>query len=254
MVTKCDNLIYTPVNALMFRITGNTDCLKPIMKNGVITKLEGPEKLSITLGLTIEIKRIKYKINIIEKLGQTFNNNLRYNILMAKRTKSSTFLMPMLPGNKQLYFWNKLFVNCFIGTNEHEGCIEVLYRWSSDLKYIKFEKILSELKFFKRRYDPSPNFVMFVFDIPKGYKREFRAFKMGKYSRFSNEYKLDILDFHNAEIESELGQILFKSKERRRLLEEKLNAVLPEGSELLSIINLEEETFNPDIYKLKKLL
>ena len=104
------------------------------------------------------------------------------------------------------------------------------------------------------RYDPSPNFVMFVFDIPKGYKREFRAFKMGKYSRFSNEYKLDILDFHNAEIESELGQILFKSKERKRLLEEKLNAVLPEDSELLSIINLEEELFNPEIYKLKKLL
>ena len=52
----------------------------------------------------------------------------------------------------------------------------------------------------------------------------------------------------------QLGQILFKSKERKRLLEKKLDAILPEDSELLSIINLEEETFNPEIYKLKKLL
>ena len=252
MVIECDNLIYTPVNALMFRVGGNTECLKPVVKNGIITALEGPKDLCIDLGLTVKIKRVKYKINIIEKVK--IKNKLRYNISMAKRTKASTFMMPMLPGNKQLYFWNKLFVNCFIATEEDDECLALLYRWSSDLKYIKFEKILSEFNFFKRRYDPSPNYVMFVFHIPKGYRREYRAFKMGKYSRFSKEYKLDILDFHNADVQDELGQILFKSTERRRLLEEKLDAQLPEDSELLSIINIEEETFNPEIYKLKKLL
>jgi len=38
------------------------------------------------------------------------------------------------------------------------------------------------------------------------------------------------------------------------LLEKRLNADLPEESELLSIINVEKETYDPEIYKLKKLL
>ena len=95
---------------------------------------------------------------------------------------------------------------------------------------------------------------MFVFDIPKGFEREYRAFILGKYSKFSRDYKLDILDFHNLDIENEIGQILFKSDKRRELLEKRLNADLPKESELLSIIDIEAETYNPDIYKLKKLL
>jgi hypothetical protein len=95
---------------------------------------------------------------------------------------------------------------------------------------------------------------MFVFNIPKGYKREYRAFMLGKYSKFTRDYKLDILDFHHADIEDEMGQIIFKSDKRRKLLEKRLNADLPEESELLSIINVEKETYDPEIYKLKKLL
>ena len=173
---------------------------------------------------------------------------------MAKRTKSSTFVMPMLPGTRKLYFWSTFFVNCFIATPEDKDCIALLFRWSADTRYIKFEKILKEVKYFKRRYDPSPNYVMFVFDIPKGFRREYRAFMLGKYSKFTREYKLDILDFHNADINDEVGQIIFKSDKRRELLEKRLNADLPEESELLSIIDIEAETYNPDIYKLKKLL
>ena len=253
MVVQCDNLIYTPVNALTFRISGNTECLKPVKKDGVIVALEGPNDLNITLGLTVPIKKTKYKINIIEQVGNPLKK-LHYDISMAKRTKSTTFIMPMLFGSRKLYFWNTFFVNCFIATPEDKDCIALLYRWSADTRYIKFEKILKEFKCFRRRYDPSPNYVMFVFDIPNGFKREYRAFMLGKYSKFSREYKLDILDFHGADINDEVGQIIFKSDKRRELLEKRLNAQLPKESELLSIIDIEAETYNPDIYKLKKLL
>ena len=253
MVVQCDNLIYTPVNALTFRITGNTECLKPVKKNGVIVALEGPNDLNITLGLTVPIKKTKYKINIIEQVRNS-NSKLVYDISIAKRTKATTFVMPMLPGTRKLYFWSTFFVNCFIATPEDKDCIALLFRWSADTRYIKFEKILKEVKYFKRRYDPSPNYVMFVFDIPKGFRREYRAFMLGKYSKFSREYKLDILDFHGADINDEVGQIIFKSDKRRELLEKRLNADLPKESELLSIIDIEAETYNPDIYKLKKLL
>ena len=162
--------------------------------------------------------------------------------------------MPMLPGQKELYFWNSLFVNAFIKTPEDNDCIALLYRWSSDPKYLKFEKALSQFKNFRRRYDPSPNYVMFVFDIPKRHIRNYKKFIEGKYSRFSKAYKVDILEFHDADIKDEIGQILFLNSKRRKALEKRLGVYLPETSELLSIIDIEKETYSPEIYKFKKLL
>jgi|TARA_R110001592_G_scaffold184971_2_gene428890 hypothetical protein len=258
MVTQCDELVYTPVNALTFKITGNTLCLKPVYNDKKhIIALKGPEDILIDLGLTVLVRKLKYKVNIIERIPNeilSISNKVEYHISMAKRTKASTFLMPMLPGTKKLYFWNKLFINCFIGTDEDNRCIALLFRWSSDLRFIKFEKLLSTFKMFRRRYDPNPHLVMFIFDIPKGYAKDYRAFTTGKYSKMSREYKIDILDFHDADIQDEIGQIIFKSSKRKDLLEEKLGAVLPEGSELLSILDIKTETYNPKIYELKKLL
>ena len=37
-------------------------------------------------------------------------------------------------------------------------------------------------------------------------------------------------------------------------MERKLDIELPEDSELLSIIDIEQETYNPEIYKFKKLI
>ena len=258
MVTQCDELVYTPVNALTFKITGNTLCLKPVYnKNKSIIALEGPDSMLINIGLTVLVRKLKYKVNIIERIPNdilSVTNKVEYHISIAKRTKSSTFLMPMLPGTRKLYFWNKLFMNCFIATDEDDKCIALLFRWSSDLRFIKFEKLLSSFKMFRRRYDPNPNLVMFIFDVPKGYERDYRAFILGKYSKLSREYKIDILDFHNADIQDEVGQILFKSNKRKELLETKLGAELPEDSELLSILDVKAETYNPKVYELKKLL
>ena len=105
MAIKCKELVYTPINALSFRVTGGVKTLTAHEVNGQIQSLEGPKGLNISLGLTLEIKNIKYKVNIIEKAfaGKT----TYYKVSMAKRSKSSTFVMPMLSGNKSLYFWEK---------------------------------------------------------------------------------------------------------------------------------------------------
>ena len=61
---------------------------------------------------------------------------------MFKRTKSSTFILPMLGGNRKLFLWNKLFVNAHLdGKN-----ITLVYRNSND---ILFEKFVDALKTFK---------------------------------------------------------------------------------------------------------
>tara|TARA_R110002012_G_scaffold92174_2_gene223972 strand:- start:4573 stop:5331 length:759 start_codon:yes stop_codon:yes gene_type:complete len=252
MAVKCTELLYTPINALSFRITGGTHLLTTNKKNNIITSIDDSEGRLISLGTTIEIKKIKYKVNIIEEI--IVNTTKYYKLSTAKKTKASVFIAPMLPGNKNLYFWNKLFVNCFIQTSEDKNCIALLYRWSSNPLYIKFEKALSKFKNFRRRYDPSPNYVMFVFDVPQRHIRNYKKFVAGKYSEFSKAYKIDILEFHDADIEDEIGQIIFRSDRRRKAMEKRLGTHLPENSELLSIINIEDETYNPEIYKLKKLI
>ena len=254
MAVKCKELIYTPVNALTFRISGCTETLIPIKEKGIITTLKSsdPKGIQFNKGLTLEINKRKYKIGVIEE--KIVGKNTYYDVSIAKRTKSSIFVMPMLTGNRNLFFWNRLFVNCFISTGEDENCIALLYRWSSDPLYVKFEKALSKFRTFKRRYDPSPNYVMFVFDVPKKYKKDYKLFLSGGYSKFSKSYKLKILEFHNLDIYSEAGQILFKHKNRKKALETKLGCKLPKDSELLSIITESNETYNTETYKFKKLI
>jgi hypothetical protein len=252
MAVKCKELVYTPLNALTFRITGGTKSLTPHKIDGVIYSLEGPDGIILSVDNTTEIKKIKYKVNFIERtiVGKT----IYYDVHMAKRTKSSIFIMPMLGGNKKLFFWDRLFVNAFIETPEEEDCIALLYRWSSDPLFIKFEKALSKFKSFRAKYDPNPYYVLFVFDVPKNHKRNYKLFKKGKYSKFSKTYKINILDFHDLEIDNEIGQILFQDPKRRKAMEDKLGVTLEDDSELLSIINKDEEFFNIEKYKLNKLI
>ena len=251
MAVKCKELVYTPLNALTFRITGGTKSLIPHEIDGVIYSLEGPDGIIISVNNTTEIKKIKYKVNFIEQI--IVNKTIYYDICMAKRTKSSIFILPMLGGNKNLFFWDRLFVNAFIETPEEKDCIALLYRWSSDPLFIKFEKALSKFKDFRKKYDPIPYYVLFVFNIPKNHKRNYKLFKNGKYSKLSKAYKISILDFHDLEISSEVGQILFQDPKRKKILEEKLDVILEDNSELLSIID-NDEIFNIKKYKLNKLI
>jgi len=252
MAVKCDELIYTPVDALSFRVSGNTHTLTPNIENNIIQSLEGHDGEIFTLGTTVEIKKRKYKVNIIEEFAST--RGVYYIISIAKRTKSSTFLLPMLGGHRELYFFNSLLLNCFIQTEEDKDCIALLYRWSSDPLYIKFEKALTKFRSFRRRYDPSSNCVMFVFDIPKKHIRNYNKFISGQYSKLSKSYKFTLLEFHDKDLQDTIGQILFKSEKRKNTLEEKLGEELPETSELLSIIDADKETYNSETYNFKKLI
>ena len=112
MAVKCENLIYTPIDALSFRISGDTHALTPNIENDIIQSLETSDGIMFPLGVTVEIKKKKYNVNIIEEV--IIKKKKYYIISTAKRTKSSIFILPMLGGNRHLYFWNRLLLNCFI--------------------------------------------------------------------------------------------------------------------------------------------
>ena len=246
MVVKCKQLTYTPVNALAFKITGGTKSIVPHKIDNVIQSLESDDGIIQSLGVTAEIKRFKYKINIIEE--KWYNNILTYEVSCAKRNKSSLFLLPMLGGDRHLYFWNQLFLNAFISTEKEEECIALLYRFSANPLFLKFEKALTQFKTFIRKEDPNDGFVLFVFNVPPEHKTNYIKFITGKYSEFSKLYKVNLLEFHKYDVNSLIGQVIFKSEERKKELESKLGCELEDSSELLSIIDIKNETFNPKIY------
>lgn len=246
MAVKCEQLIYSPVNALSFRITGGTKSITAHRVNGEIKSLETLGDVLFDVGAIAEINELEYNIKYIDK--KYAKGVLYYDVSMAKRTKSSTFIMPMLGGSRRLFFWTRLFLNCFIKTYDESYQIALLYRWSGDPLFLKFENALSTFKSFEKVYEPTDNTVLFSFNVPKDCKKDFTHFVKGRYSKMSDKYKLAILRFHNQGLDSEIGQILYQDPKRRAKMEERLGVTLEEDSELLSIINIEEETYKIEDY------
>jgi len=149
----------------------------------------------------------------------------------------------MLGGMRRLFFYDTLLVNCYVGTDIDKDCIVLVYTYSNSLLFNKFEKAVLRLKSFLKAYETN-EYVIFIFNIPTGYKEEYKKFINGKYSKFLLDYKLQILEFHDQEIEDTLGQILFKSEKRRTLMEKTLDANISEDSELYSIPEMKDEIFN----------
>ena len=76
----------------------------------------------------------------------------------------------------------------------------------------------------------------------------FLKFKNGKYSELSQLYKLKVLAYHNMSVEGIIGQILFKSKKRKRKLEKMIGMELPDGAEVYSVPNPKTELLNTNYY------
>ena len=245
MKVKHKDLITSIKDSRTFVISGATDTITPHYFNGEIVSLK-TENYNIVIGQKFAVGRRNYKINIITK--KIVNSTITYELSSGKLTKSSLFIFPMLDGNRNLYMFDSLFVNCFIGTEEYKNHIVLLYRFSGDSTFLKFEEALLKFRGFVKTYDPSPEYVIFIFKIPSTQEKNYNCIINGKYSKVDILYKNKILEFHNFTTEGDLAQILFKSKNRKKRLEQQLEIELPKHAELHSIMDLEAETFNPDIY------
>ena len=251
MGVKCDNLIYTPIDALTVRISGGTKSLIVHKIDDKITALEG-QNVNIPLGLISEFNKIYYKINSINKVWK--KEILYYDLVTAKRTKSSTFILPMLGGERRLFFWKKLFMNAFVGIEDKRDCIVLLYKFSTDPLFLKFEKVLKKFKCFSEKINIDPYHVLFIFDIPKEHLKNYKKLKQGKYSEISEEYKFQILEFHDLDIADQVAQVLWKSEKRRKIMERILDATIDPSYELLTAIDFNKEIYDLEIYEIKNQL
>ena len=239
-------MIFNPIAPLYFIISGGTLTITPQYKDNKIVSLAMPDNSFITAGDTVKIKGDPNKVNIITKVEE--NNAIVYHIKTAERTKSSIFILPMLSGNRYLFLYNANLINAFIGYDKVKDHIVLLYKWSMDTIFAKFDLALKKFPTYVRSFDADPQHIVYIFSIPEAHEMNFKYFKEGKYSKLEDKFKLKILDFHNMSVDSALSKILFKSEDRKKELEKKLNAEIPENSELLSIINLKDEILDLNYY------
>ena len=246
MGVKCKEIIFNPKNHLYFILSGGTPSIIPQYDKDTIVSLAMPENNFITVGDTLKIKGDPYKVNIITKVEE--NKILTYYVKVAERTKSSIFVLPMLSGDKNLFLYDSHLVNAFIGYSDSIDTLVLLYKWSEDTLFAKFNIALTKFPTFIKSFNPDSYHVVYIFDIPEKHKRNFKLFKAGKYSKLTDAYKLQVLQFHKLGADSALSKILFKSFDRKLELEEKFDCELPENSELLSIIDMKNEILNLNYY------
>ena len=108
-------IIYTPVNGRTIRMTGSiADYSRVYDEDGktITTLVSG--KLSHPIGSTVRGRtKNPYKVNFITPLYNAVNLLAGYDLSVAKATKSTIFLCPMLGGKRELFYWEKFLVNAF---------------------------------------------------------------------------------------------------------------------------------------------
>ncbi len=246
MGIKSKQVKFNPVAPLYFIISGGTSSISPQYKKDKIVSLAMPNNSFIAVGDKLKIKGEPYKINIIEKIKD--GSALVYHLKTAERTKSSIFVLPMLSGDRHLFLYDSNLINAFINYSDMKDHIVLLYRWSVDPLFSKFDLALRKFPTFVKAFDADVEHTVYIFSIPEHHLLNFKYFKEGKYSKIDDDFKLKVLEFHGMGVDSSLSKILFKAEERKKELEAKLDAEIPENSELLSIINIETETLNLDYY------
>lgn len=251
-MTTCSNLVLNPVNGRTVRLTG--DLTKCTTKGDPIETLTcdmGDCTFDITVGGQVFPRpKSPHKVNIIQR-GRTNGVHSTYELMVAKLNNTSLFALPFLGGNRKLYMWDSLFINAFIETPNHTDCIAILFRFSGESLFLKFESALCSFRNFRARIEPDPYHVLFVFDVPSGCKASYEHYVNGRYSEIDDIWKLKILEFHGFDIDGQTGKILFQSESLRRKLEERLDVVLPPDSELHDRPD-ERDIYDPEYYKVTK--
>jgi len=194
-----------------------------------------------------------YKLNHITPLYNAVNLLAGYDLSVARATKSTIFLCPMLGGRRELFYWDKLLVNAFCAIPYEDNIIALLYRFCGDAEFTRFEAALEQFRNFKYKIDTDPYHVLFVFDVPEETRTSYEHFVNGRYSEIDDIVKLKILDYHGFNMDGSTAKILFKSPSLKKELEEQLDVTIPDENELHSPPKLNEETFDPELYHTSKL-
>ena len=255
-MVRCPDLQFTPINGRTVRLTGNLSKCVTKKVQDVIIGLDcelADCSFEIKIGGTIRARpKSPYRINMITPCSGERGNIVCYDLSVDRLTDSSIFVLPFMGMNRKLMMWDTLFVNAFIGTPDDDECIAILYRYSGEPIFTKFESALCSFRNFKIRIDPDPYHVLFVFDVPEEAKSSYTAFVDGRFSEIEDDWKLRILEFHGFDFDGHTGKILFKDPGLKARIEKQLDVTLPADAELHSKPSTHLEVFDPGFYSPSK--
>jgi len=244
------NTVVSIKDPLTVSVSNTMDVEADIDGEGNILSIDIPGVSKINVGdkLTISSRKVPYRINRI--VSRDIMGLPVYDLMIASRTKASLFILPMLPGNRDTFYYDRFLLNCFVGTKDVDNVIAVLFRFSGLKTFASLEDSMKKLKSYIKTEDPTKSTVLYLFKVPRRYQKDFDKFLEGKYSEMTENYKYKIMNFHGVDDESSIGQILFKDPYRKEELENLLDMELPKDAELYSIPNMEQEIYDPDMYDL----
>lgn len=168
--------------------------------------------------------------------------NGKYEGIECKTNKSCIFILPFL-GENYIYFdYPYSLYNVYV--SEDYEYLYVKYKWTGSEDYLDLEEKLQTHERYMEFFDLNEEFVVFKFKIDKKYEKDVRAVIQGRYSKISEDLKLQILSFHGIGKSSKLGKVLFRDEEYRRNLELELGVKIPNDIDLMSKSTKEEEIWN----------
>lgn len=178
-----------------------------------------------------------------------------------KRTDSTRFLLRglgILPNAIDNYGFLNAFLDDIDHETHYENCVYLLFK-PKELSLFEWfvEEEKSRTNLLVEEYDYPNGFVVLVYKFPAEYMENYRLFKEGKYSKFTEKYK-KLFPMEKSGISSKnipvkepsfYYHIFKKSDTMKAYWENKLGVILDEDSEYWSIPNMQKETLNINKYE-----
>jgi hypothetical protein len=111
----------------------------------------------------------------------------------VEKNKSLTYMLPFL--NAQVGFkFNELILNSYLSSEEGDDVFCVMYNWSSNPDFLKFEGEMMKHNLFISHKDYGDK-VVYKFRLSRHMKMGKDLFIQGKYDEFSEDHKNSINDW-----------------------------------------------------------
>lgn len=161
-------------------------------------------------------------------------------------TKTATYLLPMV--NKYINIKQSYVLNVYLGDELHNRYndlrhLYIHFKFDPTEEGIKYEDYLINNPYIVGHYDVDNDTFMVIFKIPQEEHELIELYLNGKYSAFSDEYKLDIVSFYNLKNSSKVFQVIYKDYRLRERLENELGVSIPMDCELSDLPVIEKELF-----------
>ena len=158
----------------------------------------------------------------------------------GKRTRSTFFILPLTLFPVEFY---PSVVNTYLKDENNpklKNKVFIVLEKDNSLT----NKCINTLKTFStfQEYYTISDYIVVIMNLLEAYQEDYRLFKLGKYSKFSNKAKEVILRFYSPTTK-ELELILNPTEKARKAGETYLNVILPDDAELFSKPTVKEETF-----------